>query len=166
MPESSSCALSGHDCLKGRSTLEDGMSMLMIGKRLCDIAGWVVVALLPLLVAKIYNDATRFACYGPSHTKTAQKDMETLTQVSEMYKLQHGHFPGSCAQLLAADLVQKCTLDPWGTEYQLFVVHDGRPSIGVRSAGKDKDHGTLDDIFPDSLELTEPAKFGGRHGPR
>ena len=125
--------------------------MLMVGKRLCDIAGWVVVAMLPLLLLEVYS-SMRFICNGPSKKKMVQQDMTTLTQVSEMYQLRHGKLPDSCEQLLADDLVRKCTLDPWGTEYQLFVIHNGRSSIGVRSAGPDQEHGTLDDLFPEWLE--------------
>jgi hypothetical protein len=127
------------------------MSMLMLGKRLCDIAGWAVVALLPLLVGVIYIDATSFHCGGGSHTTIVQRDMMTLTQLSEMFQLKHGHVPGSCEQLLAAGLVKKCTLDPWGTEYHLLVAPDGK-SIKVRSAGEDGLHGTDDDLFPEWLE--------------
>jgi hypothetical protein len=122
------------------------MSAFVLGKRLCDITGWVV--LLPLLAFEVYG-LMAFNSFEASHTKTAQKDMSTLAQVSEMYRLEHGQFPDSCEQLLAAGLVRRCTLDPWGTEYQLFVVHDGRPSIGVRSAGRDRVHGTSDDVLPD-----------------
>jgi hypothetical protein len=151
-PQSSSCALSGYDCVEGRDGLVDRMSVFVLGKRLCDIASWAVVALLPLLVVELYNDATRFACYGPSHTKTAEKDIANLAQGSEMYRLRHEQFPGSCEQLRAAGIVQKCVLDPWGTEYQPFVVHDGRPSSAWRSAGRDRVHGTDDDVLPFELE--------------
>jgi hypothetical protein len=122
--------------------------MFVVGKRLCDIVGWVV--LLSLLALEVYG-LTVFDSFEPSHTKTAQRDMMTLTQVSEMYELRFGQVPDSCEQLRAAGLVLRCTPDPWGTTYQLLVAPD-RESITVRSAGPDREHGTLDDVFPDRLE--------------
>lgn len=141
-------AVVGRACVKARWCLCDTMSVFVGGKRLCDIVIWIVaVMLVPLLVE--IHDAMRPTCGSP--WKTAQKDLATLMQVIEMYKLQHDHAPESCEQLRAADLVQKCTLDPWGTEYQLLVADDGK-HVTVSSAGPDEEHGTLDDMSSDSLE--------------
>jgi hypothetical protein len=156
-PETCSCAFSGYDCVERRPTLVDRMSMFVFGERLPGSElGWIVIPVLFLLVlGGSYRLMQPIGC--GTREEYVQKDMEALTQISQMYEFTHGQVPDSCEQLRAAGLLRKCSLDPWGTAYQLFLAHD-RKSIAVRSAGPDGKHGTLDDVYPEWLTTRDRTR--------
>jgi competence protein ComGC len=142
------CACSGQCEPEQPTTLADKLSEFLLGDRLPDIVlGWTAVAILSLLVLGGIGVLNQNTCHGSMH-KTAVKDLVTLVQSSEMYKLQTGRPPYSFEQLLETGLIRKYTRDPWGNDYQLIVSHDAK-SVTFRCAGPDGQQGTLDDVFAD-----------------
>jgi general secretion pathway protein G len=106
-----------------------------------------------------------------SHEQRVKGDMNSISSVVKMYKINNGHFPSTAQGLRAlvvrptgdpqpmswTQLADKVPLDPWGQEYRYECIQasDGKgqkDQFRIISRGKDLNLGTDDDIVhEDSL---------------
>ncbi|HLT36003.1 MAG TPA: type II secretion system protein GspG [Enhygromyxa sp.] len=103
----------------------------------------VVLAIIGLIMGGVAIMA--FNAFDDSKTKAAAKDIATLSQSVEMYRLQKNKCPKSVQDLKAAGIVAKVTKDPWGNDYVIKCPGDHGP-VDISSAGKDGQAGNEDDI--------------------
>lgn len=103
----------------------------------------VVLAIIGLIMGGVAIMA--FNAFDDSKTKAAAKDIATLVQSVEMYRLQKGKCPKSVQDLKAAGIVAKVTKDPWGQDYIIKCPGD-HSAVDISSPGKDGQAGNEDDI--------------------
>lgn len=103
----------------------------------------VVLAIIGLIMGGVAIVA--FNAFDDSKTKAAAKDIATLAQSVEMYRLQKNKCPKTAQDLKAAGILQRITKDPWGGEY-VFKCPGEHGPVDITSAGKDGEMGTDDDI--------------------
>lgn len=103
----------------------------------------VVLAIIGLIMGGVAIVA--FNAFDDAKTKTAAKDIGTLAQSVEMYRLQKNKCPKTAQDLKAAGIIMKITKDPWGGDYEIKCPGEHGPS-DISSAGKDGEMGTDDDI--------------------
>lgn len=103
----------------------------------------VVLAIIGLIMGGVAIMA--FNAFDDSKTKAAAKDIATLSQSVEMYRLQKNKCPKSVQDLKAAGIVAKVTKDPWGQDYVIKCPGDHGP-VDISSPGKDGEAGNEDDI--------------------
>jgi general secretion pathway protein G len=103
----------------------------------------VVLAIIGLIMGGVAIVA--FNAFDDSKLKAAAKDIATLGQSVEMYRLQKNKCPKTAQDLKAAGIIQKITKDPWGNDY-VFKCPGEHGPVDISSAGKDGEMGTEDDI--------------------
>jgi general secretion pathway protein G len=103
----------------------------------------VVLAIIGLIMGGVAIVA--FNAFDDSKTKAAAKDIATLAQSVEMYRLQKNKCPKSAQDLKAAGIIQKITKDPWGADYVIKCPGEHGP-VDISSPGKDGEIGGEDDI--------------------
>jgi general secretion pathway protein G len=103
----------------------------------------VVLAIIGLIMGGVAIVA--FNAFDDSKTKAAAKDIATLSQSVEMYRLQKNKCPKSAQDLKAAGIIQKITKDPWGADYVIKCPGEHGP-VDISSPGKDGTIGNEDDI--------------------
>lgn len=117
----------------------------------------VVLAIIGLIMGGVAIVA--FNAFDDSKTKAAAKDIATLAQSVEMYRLQKNKCPKSAQDLKAAGIIQKITKDPWGADYVIKCPGE-HGSVDITSPGKDGQLGSEDDInsWDENLEGGEAEK--------
>lgn len=118
----------------------DKLSALAFIRRLFDIA---LLAFLLLFFEKALLGCRSF---HESHATHVAKDLAAIQQSVSLYEIAYGQPPTSLEQLVEVHIFRKYPTDPWGTPYEAFVRHDGT-GLAVRSAGPDRELGTLDDVY-------------------
>ena len=103
----------------------------------------VVLAIIGLIMGGVAVVA--FNAFDDSQGKTAAKDIATLSQSVDMYRLQKNKCPKTTQDLKAAGIIQKVTKDPWGGDYVIKCPGE-HGAVDISSAGKDGEMGTDDDI--------------------
>jgi len=103
----------------------------------------VVLAIIGLIMGGVAIVA--FNAFDDSKLKTAAKDIGTLSQSVDMYRLQKNKCPKSTQDLKAAGIIQRVTKDPWGADYVIKCPGEHGP-VDISSPGKDGEFGTDDDI--------------------
>jgi general secretion pathway protein G len=103
----------------------------------------VVLAIIGLIMGGVAIVA--FNAFDDSKSKAAAKDIATLAQSVEMYRLQKNKCPKSAQDLKAAGIIQKITKDPWGQDYVIKCPGEHGP-VDISSPGKDGEIGGEDDI--------------------
>ena len=103
----------------------------------------VVLAIIGLIMGGVAIVA--FNAFDDSKLNAAKKDIGTLTQSVEMYRLQRNNCPKNTQDLKAAGIIQKITKDPWGSDYVIKCPGE-HGSVDISSPGKDGEMGTEDDI--------------------
>lgn len=94
----------------------------------------VVLAIIGLIMGGVAIVA--FNAFDDSKSKAAAKDIATLAQSVEMYRLQKNKCPKSAQDLKAAGIIQKITKDPWGQDYVIKCPGEHGP-VDISSFGKD-----------------------------
>lgn len=94
----------------------------------------VVLAIIGLIMGGVAIVA--FNAFDDSKSKAAAKDIATLAQSVEMYRLQKNKCPKSAQDLKAAGIIQKITKDPWGQDYVIKCPGEHGP-VDITSLGKD-----------------------------
>ena len=102
----------------------------------------VVLAIIGLIMGGVAIVA--FNAFDDAKSKTAAKDIGTLAQSVEMYRLQKNKCPKSAQDLKAAGIILRITKDPWGGDYVIKCPGEHGPS-DISSAGKDGDIATEED---------------------
>jgi general secretion pathway protein G len=115
----------------------------------------VVLAIIGLIMGGVAIMA--FNAFEGSKTKAAAKDIATLAQSVEMYRLQKNKCPKSAQDLKAAGVVAKVTKDPWGQDYIIKCPGEHGP-VDISSAGKDGEAGNEDDINSWDEDLGEATE--------
>jgi general secretion pathway protein G len=115
----------------------------------------VVLAIIGLIMGGVAIVA--FQQFEGAKDNTAAKDIATLNQSVEMYRLQKNKCPKSAQDLKAAGIIQRVTKDPWGNDYVIKCPGEHGPT-DISSAGKDGEIGTDDDINSWDEELGEAEK--------
>jgi general secretion pathway protein G len=104
---------------------------------LLEITAWVIGGVI------VYDQS--FICRGPSHEKTAAKDVAVLAQAVEMYRLKTRSCPTSAQDLISTGLLKKMHKDPWDGDYVIICPGERGP-VYITSAGQDREFWTDDDI--------------------
>ncbi|PRQ08330.1 type II secretion system protein GspG [Enhygromyxa salina] len=102
----------------------------------------VVLAIIGLIMGGVAIVA--FNAFDDAKTKTAAKDIGTLAQSVEMYRLQKNKCPKTAQDIKAAGILQKVTKDPWGGDYVIKCPGEHGP-VDISSGGKDGDIATEED---------------------
>lgn len=103
----------------------------------------VVLAIIGLIMGGVAIMA--FNAFEGSKEKAAAKDIATLSQSVEMYRLQKNKCPKSAQDLKAAGVIAKVTKDPWGQDYVIKCPGE-HGDVDISSPGKDGQLGNEDDI--------------------
>lgn len=114
----------------------------------------VVLAIIGLIMGGVAIVA--FNAFDDSKSKAAAKDIATLAQSVEMYRLQKNKCPKSAQDLKAAGIIQKITKDPWGQDYVIKCPGEHGP-VDITSLGKDGE-ASDDDINSWDENLGEGAE--------
>jgi general secretion pathway protein G len=115
----------------------------------------VVLAIIGLIMGGVAIMA--FNAFEGSKEKAAAKDIATLAQSVEMYRLQKNKCPKSAQDLKAAGVVAKVTKDPWGADYVIKCPGEHGP-VDISSPGPDGQAGNEDDINSWDEDLGENAE--------
>ncbi|HVI00058.1 MAG TPA: type II secretion system protein GspG [Enhygromyxa sp.] len=115
----------------------------------------VVLAIIGLIMGGVAIMA--FNAFEGSKEKAAAKDIATLAQSVEMYRLQKNKCPKTVQDLKAAGVVAKVTKDPWGQDYVIKCPGEHGP-VDISSPGKDGQAGNEDDINSWDEDLGEAAE--------
>jgi general secretion pathway protein G len=103
----------------------------------------VVLAIIGLIMGGVAIMA--FNAFEGSKEKAAAKDIATLAQSVEMYRLQKNKCPKTTQDLKAAGVVARVTKDPWGQDYVIKCPGEHGP-VDISSPGPDGQAGNEDDI--------------------
>lgn len=103
----------------------------------------VVLAIIGLIMGGVAIVA--FNQFDDAKLKTAAKDIATLSNAVDMYRLQKNKCPKTTQDLKTAGIIPRVTKDPWGGDYE-FKCPGEHGNVDISSAGKDGEMGNDDDI--------------------
>ena len=116
----------------------------------------VVIVILGALVALVGPNVWR--ALAGSTRKTVEVQIDNFQKAVNLYYLDKRALPSSLEDLAqsssASDepYIAKIPNDPWDEPYEYQIVNAGKRDYSISSHGEDKQAGTDDDIYWDSIE--------------
>jgi general secretion pathway protein G len=122
----------------------------------------LVVLIIALLAAMLIGNSADYLGFGQD--TRAKADMNTIKVNLTIYRGGAGNYPSTAQGLKAMvsrpdgeprpvtwrQITDKVPIDPWGNEFIYVCPGQKNPgSFDLYSAGKDRQQGTADDVWPD-----------------